>query len=184
MEIIDSHVHVGLNRFFTGKGVSRFPFDLENQFQAYYRILRNAKIDKACILPIPAKDFDTTLSHRYLEEAAVYSEGAFLPVCRLDAALANHLCGNFVAGKLHRVYDDLPPKSLHLYLKMLAYYKRPLILHAQFKNKVKQVKDFLKIAPRLVIVLAHMGRGHIYTSEQVVENLVGLAEEKNVFFET
>lgn len=183
-EIIDSHIHIGLNEFYSGIGESKFPLNLENDFYNYYKLLLKSKIDKACILPIPAADFDHEISNRYLNEAFEYSNGKMLPVCGLDTSIANNICGNFVAGKLHRVYDDIAPKQLYMYLKILEYYNKPLILHAKFKNKVKQVKDFLKIAPNLKIILAHMGRGHIYTSEQVFENLTELREFENVYFET
>lgn len=184
MDIIDSHVHIGLNSFFSGEGESKFPLNLENSFVDYLDVMKNSKVNRACILPIPASDFDHIKSNNYLEEAFNYSKGKLIPVCRLNDSLADNICGNFIAAKLHRVYDDIPSKQLDIYLKMLEYYKAPLIFHAAFKNKVKQVKDFLKKAPDLIVVLAHMGRGHIYTSEQVQENLLGLSDEKNVFFET
>ena len=184
MQIIDSHVHIGLNEFFTGDGESPLPFNLENEFQTYFRLMRDSKIDKACALPIPASNFDHALSHHYLNEAFERTDGKLLPVCRLDDFVANNICSNFVAAKLHRVYDDIPLKQLRIYLKILAYYKKPLIFHANFKDKVKQIEKLLEITPHLTIVLAHMGRGHIYTSEQVIDNLIGLQDKKNVFFET
>ncbi|MBR1420664.1 MAG: amidohydrolase family protein [Selenomonadaceae bacterium] len=182
MEVIDSHVHIGLNKFFKTK--NDFPYNLENDFHDYLNLFRTSKFSKACILPIPDQDVDKIESHEYLKEATDYSNGQFLPICGIDESLANNICGDFVGCKLHRVYDDIPISKLQIALKILEYYHVPLIIHAAFKNKVQQIRALLKIAPKLVIILAHMGRGHIYTSEGVLENLKALESNSNVYFET
>lgn len=180
MNIADSHIHIGLNKF----GTSNFPYNLENDFHEYMEVFKSAKYSKAVILPIPYENFDAIRSNDYLEQAFCDSDGKFLPICRLDNALANRICGNFFGLKIHRVYADVSLKQLRIPLKILEYYKSPLIIHAKFKDKVKQIREILEIAPNLKIVLAHMGRESIYTAEGVLKNVSWLADAKNVYFET
>lgn len=183
MKIIDSHVHIGLNKFCLNQERA-LPYDLENSYEKYIKIMQEVGIEKACIIPIPDAGYDIRLSNKYLEEAALYSNEKLLPICRLDNMLANNISGAFLGAKYHKLYENIPKARLEEYLKILEYYRTPLIIHAAFKDKAKQVKYILKIAPNLVVVLAHMGRGHLYTSEQVEDNLTALKPYENVLFET
>jgi hypothetical protein len=70
------------------------------------------------------------------------------------------------------------------YCRLIELYEKPLILHAEFKDKIKQIRKLTRLFPRLKIILAHMGRGHIYTSENVLENAEEFKHNGNVFFET
>lgn len=70
------------------------------------------------------------------------------------------------------------------YYKELEYYGFPIIIHANFKNKAKQIKDILSVAPNLNIIIAHMGRGHMYTDEMVYELIDDLKDYPNILFET
>lgn len=183
MKIIDSHVHIGLNDFCTEEART-LPYDLENNYEEYLSIMKMVEIEKACILPIPDAGYDIALSHDYLKEAALRGNGKLLPICRLDNSLSENIHGAFSGAKLHKVYENISKAALVEYIKILEYYERPLIIHAAYKDKVKQIKELLNIAPELVIVLAHMGRGHLYTSEGVEDNLLALKKYQNVLFET
>lgn len=183
MKIIDSHVHIGLNEFCLDEERT-MPYDLENKYEEYLIIMKKAGIEKACILPIPDAGYDIELSHDYLRKAALYGEDKLLPICRLDNTLSENINGVFSGAKFHKVYENISKATLQEYLKILEYYKKPLLIHAAFKDKVKQIKSLLNVAPELIIVLAHMGRGHLYTSEGVEENLSALKKYPNVLFET
>lgn len=182
MRIIDSHVHVGMN-YFCNQAESKLQYNLENRYDDFSKEMNLAGITGACILPIPDMAYDILKGNDYLLEA-YQNNSSFIPICRMDNNLGRNLNNGFCGAKLHCVYETYPHNKLFEYLRMLAYYDKPLIIHAKFKDKVKQVKALLKIAPDLKIVLAHMGRGHIYTSEGVIDNVKALLKYENVFFET
>lgn len=183
MKIIDSHVHIGLNEFCSPEDVV-LPYDLQNDYDSYVAEMKKAGIEKACILPIPDKGYDIHKSNLYIKEAVEKYPDNFLPICRLDRDICNNINSDFCGAKLHKVYENISKNQLVEYYKLLEYYDRPLIVHAAFMDKVKQIKQIIKMAPNLKIILAHMGRGHIYTSEGVLENAIELKKYENVFFET
>jgi len=183
MKIIDSHVHIGLNKFCL-KEDRTLPYDLENSYVGYLSIMKKSGIEKACILPIPDDGYDIEMSNDYLREAALHGDGKLLPICRFDSSISENINSVFYGAKYHKVYENISKTALDEYLKILEYYRKPLITHAAFKDKVKQIKGLLNVAPELVIVLAHMGRGNLYTSEGVKDNLNALREYPNVLFET
>lgn len=86
MKVIDSHVHIGLNSFCTSEE-RLLPYDLENRYNDYINVMRQADVERACILPIPDIGYDATISNNYLKEAFEYSNGMLLPICRLNETL-------------------------------------------------------------------------------------------------
>lgn len=184
MRILDSHVHIGLNDFMKHTDAN-LAYNLENSYRTFLDIMIKYKVEKSIILPIPVQECDIIQSHRYLLEAAQNSGNKMVPLCRFYEDLWYGLGCFFNGVKYHMVYETKIQRSkFALYLKTLEFYDYPLLVHAKFKDKIKQIKDILSIAPQLKIVLAHMGRGHLYTSEGVLENVEGLKPYENVFFET
>lgn len=183
MKIIDSHVHLGLNQFRITEEI-KSTYNLENKFEDYWAKFSKADLSAACVLPIPGDDFDTEKSNEYLLNAKERSHGKFIPICRVDDKLGYNLNNGFAGAKIHRVYEEYTNNEFNEYLEFLQLYDRPLIIHAKFKDKVGQILKIVRIAPHLKIILAHMGRGHLYTSEGVIENAIALRRFENVFFET
>lgn len=183
MKIIDSHVHIGLNAF-KNSNEKKLDYNLENSFEEYYSLFHTNNLSMACILPIPSLEFDSYKSNEYLLKSWKLSKGAFIPICRIDKQLGYNLNNGFYGAKLHKVYEEYKRNDLLEYLRLLQMYNKPLIIHAAFKDKPKQIKKILKIVPNLRIILAHMGRGHLYTSEGVIDNAKALKDYKNVYFET
>ena len=183
MKIIDSHVHIGLNAF-RNSDEKILSYDLENSFEEYYSLFQMSGLSMACILPIPSMEWDSYKSNEYLLKSWELSKGSFLPICRIDKQLGYNLNNGFYGAKLHKVYEKYKKNDLLEYLRLLQLYDKPLIIHAAFKDKPGQVKNILKVAPNLKIILAHMGRGHLYTSEGVIENAQALRDYENIYFET
>ena len=183
MKIIDSHVHMGLDAF-RNRDEKKLKYNLENSFEEYYSLFKDNHLSMACILPIPSLEFDSYKSNEYLLKSWKLSKGMFLPICRMDKQLGYNLNNGFYGVKLHKVYEKYKKNDLLEYLRMLQLYNKPLIIHAAFKDKPKQIKNILRAVPELKIILAHMGRGHLYTSEGVIENAQALEDYKNVYFET
>lgn len=183
MKIIDSHIHVGLNSFCENHN-TEFSFDLSNTYQNTIEIMNCNSIEKAILLPIPHKDFNSYKCNNYVYEAYLKYPDRFIPFCRIDDKLEENLKKGFRGAKLHLLYEGIELKKIKNELKLLEDAGVPVILHALFKDKVKQVETIIKIAPNLKIILAHMGRGHLYTDEGVVDNAIALKKYENVYFET
>lgn len=183
MNIIDCHVHMGLEEFCLGTA-SDMPFDLCNSMEDTIALMDQHHIEQAVVLPIPHTLFDAKRSNAYIMEAYRQYPARLIPFCRIDEDLEQNLSKGFCGVKLHLLYEGLEIKAIKKELRMIEDAGVPLILHALFQNKVKQVEAILKIAPNLKLILAHMGRGHLYTGEQVVANAIGLKSYPNVYMDT
>jgi predicted TIM-barrel fold metal-dependent hydrolase len=183
MKIIDAHVHVGLKTFCKNEN-SNFDISLANDYMEFIKKMDLYNIDKAIILPIPHKDFDSGLSNDYLISAYNAFPDRFIPFCRIDDKLEDNFKRGFKGAKIHFLYEETKIEQLKNTFMFLEDIDVPVIVHALFSDKAKQIKKILKIAPNLKIILAHMGRGHIYTDEGVIENAIALKKYDNIFFET
>lgn len=182
--LIDAHVHLGLNDF-CNENTEKFAYDLENQFDKYIKFMNHYNIDKSIVLPMPAKNYDVEKCNNYLIEAFAKYPDRFIPFCRMDKNLQNNIANNvFYGAKFHMVYEEYSASKKKLYYKLLEYYGVPLIIHAKFANKASQICDILNLAPNIKIIVAHFGRGNIYTDEGVEELLRKFKDNENVFFES
>lgn len=181
---IDSHTHVGLNDF-CKEGTEPFKYDLQNTPEDFISFMDENCIDKSVILPIPGSNYDSKKSNDYLYQATIKYPNRFIPFCKLDSELAiNLMCKDFYGAKHHMVYENFKKKDLHKYYSELAYYGFPLIIHAKFADKINQIKSIISIVPNLKIIVAHMGRGHIYTDEMCRDLLDEFKNNSNILFET
>ena len=183
MHLIDAHIHVGLPEFCHAPAID-FPQDLCNTFEETIALMDKFNVEKAIVLPVPHRLIDPKVANEYAHEAHTKYPTRLIPFCRLDDCLLQNLQRGFRGVKLHMVYEDVTLKSIRAQLQMMEDFCVPLIVHAKFANKVKQIEDILKIAPNLNIILAHMGRGHLYTGEQVIDNALGLKKYPNVYVDT
>lgn len=184
LEIIDTHVHVGLSNFCISKE-SNFEFDLCNSYENMLSIMDIHQIEQAVILPIPYYEFDSQKGNEYILEAYNKYPNRFIPFCRIDDNLEKNLLVNGFKGvKVHLLYENLEIKAIRKELQIIEDAGVPIVVHAKFKNKVAQIEEILKYAPNIKIILAHMGRGHLYTGEQVVENCMRLKKYSNVYVDT
>lgn len=183
MKILDSHIHVGLERFCETQE-SNFPYELCNTYENTIDLMDRHGIEQAVIVPVPHFQFNPQQSNDYVYEAYCKFPNRLIPFCRIDNNLETNLSQGFQGVKLHLLYEGIEVKGIKKELQLIEDAGVPLLLHAQFQSKVKQIEQILKIAPNLKIILAHMGRGHLYTGEQVVANAVGLRNYPNVFMDT
>lgn len=182
--LIDAHVHLGLNDF-CKENTEKFQYDLENKFKDQINFMDRHNIDKAVVLPMPARNYDVTECNNYLLEATSKYPERFIPYCRMDKELQNNIAINgFYGAKFHMVYEDHSAAKRALYFKLLEYYSVPLIIHAKFADKPSQIRKILELAENIKIIIAHFGRGHIYTDEGVEELLREFAGNENVYFES
>ena len=183
MKIIDSHIHIGLEEFCISES-SDFRYNLCSKYEDVILMMDENEVDQAVIVPIPHRDFDAKRTNEYVLEAYQAFPTRFIPFCRIDDNLENNVNSRGFKGvKLHLLYEDIEIKQIKKELQIIEDAGVPLLLHAKFKNKIKQIEEILKYAPNIQLILAHMGRGHLYTGEQVVENAVGLKKYKNVYMD-
>lgn len=183
MKIVDSHIHVGLQSFCLPQQEG-LPYELCNTYEDIVALMDQYKVDQAVILPVPHRSVNVKRSNDYVYEAYRRFPERLIPFCRIDDKLEQNLSMGFQGVKLHLLYEDLEIRALRKELQLIEDAGVPLLLHALFRDKVRQVEQILRLAPNLRIILAHMGRGHLYTGEQVVENAMGLRRYSNVYMDT
>lgn len=182
MRIIDAHIHIGKYSFCDVEN-SDFDYDLCSTYDEIIELMDINKVDKAIILPIPHKDFNTEKTNDYVFEAYQKYPDRLIPFCRIDEHLEENLKKGFRGVKLHLLYENIDIKSIKKELQLIEDANVPLIVHAKFSNKVKQIEQIFKYAPNINIILAHMGRGHLYTGEQTIDNALALKKYPNVYMD-
>lgn len=182
MKLIDSHVHIGLNRFNLSN--FKFEYDLENSYNDFINVMNKFGIQKSVIFPIPYSNFCVSKSNNYILEAHNKYPDRFIPFCRIDNNLLYNLSNGFTGVKLHLPYENFKIKDLKSQLRLIEDMNIPLIVHFSFKNKLKEIKEILKLSPNIKLIIAHMGRGNIYTNEDISHNIEALKYNDNVYFET
>lgn len=182
MKLIDAHMHIGKHSF-CDVADSDFSYDLCSTYDEIIELMDASKVDKAIILPIPHKDFNIEKTNDYIFEAYQRYPDRLIPFCRIDEHLEENLKKGFQGVKLHLLYENLDIKNIKKELQLIEDANVPLILHAKFTNKVMQIEQIFKYAPNINIILAHMGRGHLYTGEQTVDNALALRRYPNLYMD-
>lgn len=182
MKIIDAHMHIGLQSFCDNES-SEFQYDLCSTYDEIIKLIDASDVDMAVILPISHKDFNTEKTNDYVFEAYQKHPDRLIPFCRIDEHLEENIGKGFRGVKLHLLYEEVDIKNIKKELQQIEDANIPIIIHAKFANKVKQVEQILKYAPNLNIILAHMGRGHLYTGEQTIDNALALKKYPNVYMD-
>ena len=182
MKIIDAHMHIGLHSFCDNEN-SEFPYDLCSTYDEIIKLMDANDVDMAVILPIPHRDFNTEKANSYVFEAYQKYPDRLIPFCRIDEHLEENIGKGFRGVKLHLLYEEVDIKNIKKELQQIEDANIPIIIHAKFANKVKQIEQILKYAPNLNIILAHMGRGHLYTGEQTIDNALALKKYPNVYMD-
>ena len=182
MKVIDAHMHIGLQAF-CDKENSDFKYDLCSTYDEIIELMDMNEVDKAIILPIPHKDFNTEKTNNYVFEAYQRYTDRLIPFCRIDEHLEENLKKGFRGVKLHLLYENIEIKNIKKELQLIEDTNVPLIVHAKFANKVKQIEQIFRYSPNINVILAHMGRGHLYTGEQTIDNALALRKHPNLYMD-
>lgn len=182
MKLIDAHMHIGKHSFCNIEN-SDFGYDLCSTYEEIIELMDTNSINKAIVLPIPHKDFNTKMTNDYVFEAYEKYPDRLIPFCRIDEHLEENLKKGFRGVKLHLLYESIDIKNIKKELQWIEDANVPIIVHAKFANKVKQIEQIFKYAPNINIILAHMGRGHLYTGEQTVDNALALRKYSNLYMD-
>ena len=182
MILIDAHMHIGKSSFCDVEN-SDFRYNLCSTYDEIIEVMDMNNVDKAIVLPIPHKDFNIKMTNNYVFEAYEKYPDRLIPFCRIDEHLEENLKKGFRGVKLHLLYEGIDIKNIRKQLQIIEDANVPLIVHAKFANKVKQIEQIFKYAPNMHIILAHMGRGHLYTGEQTMDNALALRKYSNLYMD-
>lgn len=182
MQLIDAHIHIGKYSFCDAAN-SNFNYNLCSSYEEIIELMDINNIDKAVILPIPHKDYNTEKTNDYVFEAYQKYPDRLVPFCRIDKNLSQNIQKGFKGVKLHLLYEDIDIKDIKNELQLIEDANIPIIVHAKFANKPKQVEQIFKYAPNIKIILAHMGRGHLYTGEQTIDNALALKKYPGLYMD-
>ncbi|MDD2203093.1 MAG: amidohydrolase family protein [Bacilli bacterium] len=185
-KIIDAHVHFGTGKYspFLSEQAKESVFRMKNEAEQFIKIMDDNNVDKSIAFAVPHMRIDVDNSNNYIYEEYLKYPDRIIPFCRLNKNLEENLNKGFKGAKLHLLYEQLNISDLKKYFQILEAYNCSLILHALFKNKPEQVKQILEYAPKIKLILAHMGRNELYTMNGILEVVSKLSSFNNVYFET
>jgi predicted TIM-barrel fold metal-dependent hydrolase len=142
------------------------------------------KISKSVIFPIPIKGIDYFKSNQYIADANKKYPERFIPFGLMDNSIDYWINQGFKGFKENTRLEEINECEYTEYYLKLEQHGLPLIIHPLFKDKVGRIKSIAAVAPKLKVILAHMGRSHLFTDEDVMYNLRELKKYENVYFET
>ena len=191
MEIIDSHVHIGLQSFLIyppGEERSKmhgFRYRLWNEPEPVLQAMDFLGIAKAVIFPFPFKEINYVAANNYILWCCRSFPGRFLPVGLIDTKIPTIKANSkFFGFKQHSVYQDFSPESLADAYQFMSHRGQVLFVHLPFSDKKEYVRRILNVAPNLKIIVAHMGRKYPGSSLGAEEVLSELCWYENIMFDT
>jgi len=191
MDIIDAHVHIGLQSFIKhppGEDRSKkhgISFQLWNEPGSVLHSMDSLEIDKAVIFPFPFEEIDLPAANDYILWCCRTFPGRFLPVGLIEPELPSKKNSyKFMGFKQHTVYQNYSPEDLGDAYQFMSDHGLVLFVHLPFNDKISYVKRILAVAPNLRIVVAHMGRKRPGSSTGAEEVLTELSKYENIMFET
>ena len=111
MRLIDAHMHIGKNSFCDVENCD-FNYDLCSTYDEIIELMNINKVNKAIVLPIPHKDFNTEITNGYVFEAYQKYPDRLIPFCRIDEHLEENLNKGFRGVKLHLLYENIDIKKI------------------------------------------------------------------------
>jgi len=196
MKIIDSHCHVHKGKWNCSVSEDKKDYLVRRYGFTYVegQILENmdeAGIEKTIIFPMPSQYIDLRRANNYVLKLAQEYPSKFIPFLTINKhpeAEHNNSAGGF---KQHDVGQDIHPNDICRFKETYQFMREkhlPLIWHAGIPV-VARVKEVIKYAPCLNIILAHCGaefqKRNQYQPElnQVKNTLNQLKSYPNLYFD-
>lgn len=189
MPVIDAHTHLGLEAFIVRpiseekKKKPAFRDRMENESIALLAALDRNGVDAAVAFPFPLSEVDAESANSYVLEAARSHAGRIIPFALVGDDVATWIARGARGFKQHFLLEPERFDLARIY-PAIAEAGLPLVAHLPTRAIVAGAEAILKLAPRLNLVIAHMGRCEPNTGLCVPENLRALAGRENVWFET
>jgi predicted TIM-barrel fold metal-dependent hydrolase len=187
--VVDAHCHLGLERFIVRpisaekRSWPAFKDRMEQEGARLVAAMDRNGVAKAVAFPFPLSEVDEVAANEYVLAAAREHPGRIIPFALLGPGIGRWIEAGARGFKQHFLLEPERFDLGKLYA-MIEESGLPLIAHLPTKAIVAGAEAILKAAPRIKLVIAHMGRCVPNTSQCVEENLAGLARYPNVYFES
>ncbi|MCA9888144.1 MAG: amidohydrolase [Anaerolineae bacterium] len=193
MPVIDSHVHIGLESFFSEpiseerRSRPAFQDRMENSAASQIDVMNANEVDRAIVFGFPLKEIDRVQANDYVLDAYHAYPDRMIPFGLVGDDTESWLLKGMMGFKQQNIlYAPERFDLIHAYQTM-AEAGVPMLIHfraSEGYSVPEQAKAILKQVPNLKLMVAHMGRNTPNTSMRVEEALLGLADEPNVIFDT
>ncbi|PKL08431.1 MAG: hypothetical protein CVV51_08970 [Spirochaetae bacterium HGW-Spirochaetae-7] len=188
MPVIDAHTHLGLESFVVRpiseekKKKPAFRDRMENTVAALIAVLDRNGVDAAVAFPFPLAEVDAVQANDYVLSACRTHPGRIIPFALVGDDVADWITRGARGFKQHFL---LEPERFDLgrIYPAIAEAGLPLIAHLPTRAIVPGAEAILKLAPRINLIIAHMGRCEPNTGLCVEENLRALVRRENIYFE-
>ncbi len=201
MKIIDAHCHIHSPKWVEKSDKDDFLIEEFNVKSTEKEILSNmyeADIDKTVIFPMPSIEVNLEAANLYTLYISKLYPDKFIPFTIIDEnpekwfnlgikGFKEHTFGQRIQ-KDKNGHDIFSQKYKKTY-QFMEEQKLPLLLHAG-ANRIKRIKnDILKDAPKIIIILAHLGadfpksNGHKPVKEQILMTLKELKDFQNIYWD-
>jgi len=193
MPVIDSHVHIGLESFFSEpiseerRNRPAFQDRMENSIANQIATMDANKVDRAIVFGFPLKEVDRVQANDYVLDAYHTYPDRIIPFGLVGDDTKYWLQKGMMGFKQQNILYAPERFNLIRAYQTMAEAGVPMLIHFRAGNGYsvsEQAKAILKQVPNLKLMVAHMGRNTPNTSMRVEKALLGLADEPNVIFDT
>ena len=192
--IVDAHTHLGLESFIVGpiseekRKRPAFQDRMELQVKDLLGRMDRNGVVRAAAFPFPLEETDAATANSYVLDAANADPERIIPFVLIEEKIEPWLALGAKGFKQHAGLQSPERFNLANAYRTMADVGVPLIIHLKAAihgtHPVDQVKEILRIAPKLKVIVAHMARAVPNTGQGVEETALGLRDHEHVFLET
>ncbi|MBI5302649.1 MAG: amidohydrolase [Chloroflexi bacterium] len=191
--VIDTHTHIGLASFIT-KPISEeklkrpaFRDPMENSIKNLIARMDANGVTRAVTFAYPLEEVDAVMANEYVFAAQRAYPARIIPFALIGDDVERWAKAGARGFKEQDILQAPERFNLKRAYAMVAETGKPLLLHGRSRTPSEvsdKIKGMLRDAPRLKVIVAHMGRHTPNTRQHVEENLLALRDDANVYFET
>ncbi len=191
--IIDAHTHIGLQSFIV-KPISAerlkrpaFRDPMENPLEKLIAHMDANGVTRAVTFAYPLEEVDARMANEYVLNAHRLYPERIIPFALVGDDIETWVARGAWGFKEQDILQTPERFDLPRAYRAIADAGLPLLIHLRSRTPAAvsdRVKEILRDAPGLRVIVAHMGRNTPNTREHVEENLLVLREQANVWFET
>jgi hypothetical protein len=191
--MVDAHTHIGLKSFviqpISEEKLKRPAFrdPLENSIENLIARMDANGVTRAVTFAYPLEEVDAVLANEYVFAAQRAYPDRVIPFALIGDDVERWANAGARGFKEQDILQAPERFDLKRAYALVAETGKPLLLHACSRTPSEvsdKIKGMLRDAPRLKVIVAHMGRHTPNTAQHVEENLLALRDEPNVYFET
>ncbi|MCI0475118.1 MAG: amidohydrolase [Anaerolineales bacterium] len=191
--IIDAHTHIGLKSFIV-KPISEekrtrpaFQDKMEASIEELIARMDANGVTRAVTFAYPLEEVDAVVANEYVLDAARAYPDRIIPFALVGDDIETWVKRGVRGFKEQDILQAPERFDLPRAYRAIADAGLPLLIHARSRTPTmvaERIREILRDAPALRVLVAHMGRHTPNTSEHVEANLLVLRGYPNVYFET